>query len=186
MIKSALLLTLAGLSEANVIDKTITRRERTTTPAPESYTDAGLSDLHDYTSVIELDIGSKTFTLALDTQGNELLLPSTDCTTCRSGTGNEWDPMDPESGTTKVSVGTFSQTVDYVYKLHFFETFVKGRYYDTKVCLSGVADACSDDFAVYAVESASPQFQTQADGYIGLGLYDSIGGKTENNVLTQL
>ena len=157
MIKSALLLALASLSDSQVIDKPIRKnRSKQSTAAPPDYTDAGLADFHNYTAVIELDIGSQTFTVALDTQGNELLLTSSDCTTCQTGTGNVWSPMDPESGTTKVSTGSFSQTVDYVYKLHFFETFVTGKYYDAKVCLAGLDDACTDDFSVYAVESASP------------------------------
>ena len=59
MIKSALLLALAGLSESQVIDKPIKKKmQRQSTAAPPDYTDAGLADFHNYTAVIELDIGT--------------------------------------------------------------------------------------------------------------------------------
>lgn len=57
----------------------------------------------------------------------------------------------------KVSINTFGQTVSYVYKLHFFETYVTGKYYDAKVCMFGT-EKCAENFSVYAVESASPEF----------------------------
>ena len=52
-------------------------------------------------------------------------------------------------------MNSYSEAVDYIYLLHFFKSFISGRYYDTTVCMNG---QCVDDFPVFGVESTNSQF----------------------------
>ena len=77
------------------------------------------------------------------------------------------------------------ETVNYVYNRHFFQSAVKGRYFDTTVCLD-VNEGCNDTFSIFAVEETNTEFHTSVDGYLGLGIKDALGNEQSYNVLHQL
>ena len=84
-----------------------------------------------------------------------------------------------------MSVNEYAAVVDYIYLLHFFESYVTGRYYETMMCVSGT-NQCADTISVFGVTGTNTEYHTQADGYLGLGIAHAFGSSSRSSVLEQL
>ena len=119
-----------------------------------------------------------------DTALNEVAVMTTSCKTC-NGT-SLWTP--PASTGGKNVTGT-SETLQYFYLSHAFDVEVKGTYYKLPACIEHDPNpaVCLLNFDVFGISSAKPSIQTNGDGYMGLGLGNSIASNSDNrSILSQL
>ena len=141
-----------------------------------------------YAQVVQLQVGGQMMRMVIDTKGNEILVISSKCKTCAVGINQEkWD-QDDESNKEYI-VGEpgdeINQEFNYLSNLHYKDTFVQGRYYETQVCVEGDLN-CGNNFQIFVVDEANPPMDMPYEGVIGFGLWEAIGDKKSNNSLTQL
>ena len=60
------------------------------------------------------------------------------------------------------------KALDFMYKFHVMNANVTGHYWLLNACLASDRQACATSLIVYAIQEATPWFNSIADGYFGL------------------
>ena len=146
----------------------------------------GQTGSNGYAQIVQVQVGGQLMKMVIDTKANEMLVISTECTSCDVGIGQQkWDKSDPNNVTVGEPSDEINESYSYLSDLSYKKTYLSGRYYETQVCAAGY-DNCGNNLKVFVVEDASPAMEIPYQGVIGFGLYEALGDVKENNVLTQL
>ena len=108
----------------------------------------GQTESSGYAQIVQLQVGGQLMRMVVDTKGDEILVISKKCKSCAVGIDQEkWD-QDDESNLEYI-IGDpsdeINQEYNYLSNLHYRDTFVSGKYYETQVCVTGDLN-CGNNF----------------------------------------
>lgn len=113
-----------------------------------------------------------------------MILMHKQCRGCWSRHDARWDP----DVSLPLGLNMTTKVIDFMYLMHYYDAEISGHYWMLNTCLNSTKQACATNFIVYAVQKATPWFNTLGDGYLGLAPADGDGILTtqHNNVLEQM
>ena len=149
--------------------------------------DARMSILDDFNHVIPFKFGNSAtkYHLVPDTSLSEVAVITDECKHC-TGTATKAWRAPPDSNNKNVT-GVI-EDVTYFYRLHAFDTKIKGTFITVPTCIEHdpLPSICLLNFEVFAINATKPFLSPNGDGYMGLGLGDSLGDKNEYSILSQM
>lgn len=116
---------------------------------------------------------------------SEVAVITNKCKHCTGMAARAWSPPHTTGG--KNVTGEIDE-ITYFYMLHAFDTKVRGTFYKLPTCIehSPNPSICLLNFDVFGIAESNPFFSANGDGYMGLGLGDSLGDNNEYSILSQL
>lgn len=148
--------------------------------------DVQMDMLADWNHVVALNFthAEKPVQLIPTTGLQDMILMHKECRGCWSRHDARWDP----DITMPLGLNMTSKVIDFMYLMHYYDAEISGHYWMLNTCLNSTKQACATNFIVYAVQKATPWFNTLGDGYLGLAPASGDGILTtqHNNVLEQM
>jgi hypothetical protein len=113
---------------------------------------------------------------------SEVAVMTSLCKNCTGVAPQKWTPPGSTGG--KNVTGEIDE-ITYFYLLHAFDTKIKGTFYKLPTCIehSPYPSICLLNFNVFGILATKPFFTANGDGYMGLGLGNSLGKNNEYSFL---
>jgi hypothetical protein len=149
--------------------------------------DIRMTILNDFNHVMPFKFGNsqQIYKLVPDTGLSEVAVMTSACKNCTGVSPVMWTPPSTTGG---ANITGIIDEVTYFYHLHAFDTKIKGTFYKLPVCVQDdpYAAVCLLNFNVFGISATKPFFTANGDGYMGLGLGDSLGDHNQFSFLSQL